>query len=349
MHLRAALAVEIRVDRIDAGIAPEIPAAFRVVRVDGARFGLRIQHDDLVGIRHLVVAGAGIEAVADRLRRLQAAVEHHVHAAALAVAGFRDVGVARIVHAGVRALDEAALVEGDQLARQGGRRRLQVRVQVLQDVARLHEVAVVDEGRVRHGAGLVLSVVCDDGMARADRIDEADLRRRRARQLIEFSHLLHHRPRHGLVFRSAEQIYALAFQVGRVVDETGACKIVRRAQQFARHGRRHLCAARIHAGGQGIRQVGNVGKAARLARAEIRAAGDDAGAGHRGRVSDGKLRRHEAARGQAGHRGLAQVGLVGGQGGGILARGGLDGFGGRGGVRAVRRQDEQAGGQQGGG
>ena len=279
-------------------------------------------------------------------------MEHHVHAAALAVAGFRDVGVARIVHAGVRVLDEAALVEGDQLARQGGRRRLQVRVQVLQDVARLHEVAVVDEGRRRHVAGLVLVVVGDDGMARADRVDEADLRRRRARQLIEFSHLFHHRPRHGLVFRSAEQIHALAFQVGRVVDEAGAREVVRRAQQFAGDGRRHLRAARIHAGGQGIRQVGNVGEAARLARAEIRAAGDDAGAGHGGRVGDGKLRRHEAARGQAGHGGLAQVSLIAGQGGGVLGRdglGGFDGLGRRGGVRAAWRQGDEAGGQQGGG
>ena len=70
---------------------PSLPCAAdpRVVRVDGARFGLRIQHDDLVGIRHLVVAGAGVEAVADRLRRLQATVEDHVHAAALAVARLR--------------------------------------------------------------------------------------------------------------------------------------------------------------------------------------------------------------------------------------------------------------------
>ena len=167
--------------------------------------------------------------------------------------------------------------------------------------------------------------------------------------MIEFSHLFHHRPRHGLVFRSAEQIHALAFQVGRVVDETVARKIVRRTQQFAGDGRRHLCAAWIHAGGQRIRQVGNIREAARLARAEIRAARDDAGAGDGGRVGDGKLRRHEAARGQAGHGGLAQVGLVGGQGGGVLGRGGLDGFGSRGGVGACWRQDEQAGGQQGGG
>ncbi|MNT36376.1 hypothetical protein D3C72_1724540 [compost metagenome] len=128
---------------------------------------MRVQHDDLVGVRHLVVAGARIETVADGLRRLQAAVEYHVHAAALAVAGFRNVGVARVVHARVRVLDEAALVEGDQLARQGGRRRLQVRVQVLQDVARLRIVAVVDERRLRHGARLVGIAVGEDGVARA--------------------------------------------------------------------------------------------------------------------------------------------------------------------------------------
>ena len=170
------------------------------------------------------------------------------------------------------------------------------------------------------------------------------LRRRGAGQLVKPGYLFDHRPRHGLVLGAAEQIDALALQVGRVVDQPVAREILRRAQQAGRIGRRDLRVARVHAGGQGIVQVSDIRKAAGLAGAVIRPAGDDAGAADGGRIGDGELRRHEAARRQAGHRGLAQIDLQRGQGGRFAFRDRrLDGAGD--GVDWWREQ--QAGGEHG--
>ncbi len=95
---------------------------------------MRIKHDDVVGIGQFVVTGRGIEKIADHRCALPAAVKRHMHFARLRLAGFWHVGIRSVAHAGDERADEFTLVELDELAGQCAHRRIQIAVDVVQDV-----------------------------------------------------------------------------------------------------------------------------------------------------------------------------------------------------------------------
>ncbi|MDV7390870.1 hypothetical protein RZS08_05945, partial [Arthrospira platensis SPKY1] len=246
---------------------------------------------------------------------LLATVQRDMEPAALAsFTHRRDVDPAGLVHA--RAPQEveqaapghiATLVEldetaGRRCARRGGRDS--VGIDPAEDCARGVEVALADVGLVGGGAGGA-EVEGGHGVPSAVQGDGLETVRRQAESAVVVVQLACDRCGYQPVLAADHRGHALAGDVGRVVDQAlGEKTFGGRHQRL--HGRavlRDLAAEHGLAGAGALRGCGDDV----VLGAEIRAAGDDACTLDDRRVCDLQLRGHEAARGDARHRGLADV------------------------------------------
>ena len=307
------------------GVAPPVPAAVRVTPGDG--HCLREQHDQAVGVGPAVVAGvlheggAVIEPAARRALERQvtlalfAAVQCDMEAAALArFAHLGDIHPACLVHA--RAPQEveqaalghiATLVELDETAgrrraRRGGRDS--VGIDPAEDCACGVEIALADIGFIGGRAG---GAEVDGGhrVPRAVQGDGFQAVRRQAEGAVVVVQLACDRCGYQPVFAADDRGNALAGDVGRVVDQAlcGEALGGRHQRLDGRAVLGDLAAEHGLAGAGALRGGGDDV----VLGAVVRAPGDDACALDDRRVRDLQLRRHEAAGGDARHRGLADV------------------------------------------
>jgi hypothetical protein len=110
---------------------------------------------------------------------------------------------------------ELGLVETDQLPGQTLGGRLQPRINMSEDLVRLHETAVADVRRLvgrRHG---ILRVVGDDGVARRHVVALGDILRFDAQHFVELPGALHHVGIDDVVPAAGENVEPVVGQVGR--------------------------------------------------------------------------------------------------------------------------------------
>ena len=296
-HLPAALG-----RKVDVVVSPPIPAAARIVRL---RHRLRIQHDDLVGVRPAVVAGILVEGGADAGDVLQAAVKGHVQLAGLSRgAGGWHVGVAAAGHAvqsRVAVAPERGLVKVDEAAAQGADVLLVQRpVYPLEDLACGVEVAVVDERRTV-GAAAAAKEVRWDRMLSGQVVLVLDIRARNV-IAVHGAQVVHHRLLHGRIDRPGQQVYLRGGHIAGRVDVAVARPSVHHRDQVRKVARGGI----EHAGPGRDRGV--------ALRAVHRPARDDAGAlPDRLRIREVHLRRHVGAGREAGDRHLVDTYIVFGE------------------------------------
>ena len=168
-------------------------------------------------------------------------------------------------------------------------------VDMLEDRARLIEVAVVDEGRAGPGARH-RAVLGDEAVARVHAGVEADVGGGRAGGGVERRDLGAHGSQDRPVGGAGEHVDAVVGEVGGRIDGARGGEGLGAGEQ--RRGVR-LAQGRLHAAVE--RQVELALGAA------VRSAGDDAGALDRARERDVELARHVGAGRQARDRGLGEV------------------------------------------
>lgn len=144
---------------IGVEVAPNGKIGREFLRLGGV--GLRIEHQDAIGVRPFVDPDALVEDVAQRLGGLFASVEDDLQAARLGaagLAGFRHIEVADVrksVFLGFASRREFALVEGDDTPSWRRRRRREIGpVNRLQFITRLIVVTIVDVRRLVEAAGV---------------------------------------------------------------------------------------------------------------------------------------------------------------------------------------------------
>jgi len=124
--------------KVQSGISKPVPAALGIER-DGTRVDLRIEYDDAIAVRPVIVAEFAVDIVSDLRRTLQTAMEYHMdgafHGGPFVAAG-GDIDVSGISHAG-GAAGKFPLVEGDGLRGQCCRLWLQWAVNLAEDCAGL--------------------------------------------------------------------------------------------------------------------------------------------------------------------------------------------------------------------